>query len=126
MCTRFFLILAKSECLASERGVFLVEGQIEPLDEARADLARIDLQGITVDHAAGDGDQTPSLPLLDHLSVAELWCMEPLWIARSSPPSRARIRDIDVPALQQCHLVLHKTVDDKQRQRTASFKIAQK
>jgi hypothetical protein len=68
-----FILFREGECLSAQRRVFLAQGQVEPLDEARSDLAVIDFMGVAKDHSPLDGYEPAALPVLHDLDVAEVW-----------------------------------------------------
>lgn len=57
VCAQFVFVFGEGERLAAQRRVLLAQGQVEPLDAARADLARIDPLWVSVDHPPGHRDQ---------------------------------------------------------------------
>jgi hypothetical protein len=115
MCTEVLLILGEGQSLSAQDGVFLAQGQIQPLDEAGADLARIDIAWLTMDHALGDGDEPPTFPVLDELGVPQLRYRDLLRVRRSSGTACVGLVNLDVPSVEQRHPVLIQPVADEKR-----------
>ena len=116
MSAEVLLLLGEGQSLSTQDGVLLAQGQVQSLDEAGGDLARIDIRRLTMDHALGHRDEPASFPMLDQLRVTELGNGDLLRVARAPGTACTGLRHLDVPTVKQRHPVLIQTVAHKKRQ----------
>ena len=100
--------------LSLQARILPTQGQVESFDQTGIDILLGNALSIAVNNSFGDGHQSPSFFLFNHLGIAKLGDGLFLRATRPAPLSRGRIGNGNMVTIKQGHSVTIQSITDKQ------------